>query len=161
MNLFATGTHTHCYQSQTKFTIGKSYYQEENNCNIQKNTIYFLSLNKKRKCVKTVLQRFNYEKKDMSLVLQPPEDLLPKPIKITSSIMKMKGKRGLESRGGVAFNLKVYPLGPTVRQLNQKTTSQLKSSYIYVFVCVHSIAWNDTWHHESRIIFVITLITNL
>lgn len=61
---------------------------------IFKNTIYFLSLKKR---VKIVLQCFNYEKKGVSLVLEPPEDLPPKPIKITSSIMKMKG--GKTSQG--------------------------------------------------------------
>lgn len=41
-----------------------------------------------------VLHCLNYEKEGMHLVLEPPEDLLPKPIKITSSIRKMKGRVG-------------------------------------------------------------------
>lgn len=63
---------------------------------IFKNTIYFLSLKNVLKLSYNALTM----KRKASLVLEPPEDLPPKPIKITSSIMKMKGGKQVKERLG-------------------------------------------------------------
>lgn len=83
-----------------------------------------------------VLYCLNYEKEGMYLVLEPPEDLPPKPIKITISIKKMKRGLGVghESRSGLVFILKVYALGPTVLQPKKNNLKMQMATFLFVFL---------------------------